>query len=148
MGRHFAGIGARFPPPRMQASETQEFKMTTATPERLVSCDSHVQFTNEWIKDRLSARLKTRWDEACAKMEEYQATELRRGLPQLQIEDFVDMDAAMDPGHFEPHAKLKAMDRDGVQSEVIFPEVGAIGLALKATTTRWRISLRSTRSVC
>jgi predicted TIM-barrel fold metal-dependent hydrolase len=96
--------------------------------ERLVSCDSHVHFTDDWVKERLSARLKIRWDEANVKMREYEETELRKHMPPLQIEDFVDMEAAADPGHFEPHAKLKAMDRDGVQSEVIFPEVGAIGL--------------------
>lgn len=102
--------------------------MSSLAQERLVSCDSHVFFTDDWVKERLSDRLKKRWDDANLKMREYEATELRRGLPQLQIKDFVDMDAASDPGHFEPHAKLKAMDRDGVQSEVIFPEVGAINL--------------------
>src|SRR3546814_18436960 len=34
----------------------------------------------------------------------------------------------MDPGHFEPNAKLKAMDRDGVFAEVIFPEVAGAKL--------------------
>ena len=48
---------------------------------------------------------------------------IEAGQPNLQMEDFVDMEAAMDPGHFEPNAKLAAMDRDGVEAEVIFPEV-------------------------
>ena len=63
-------------------------------------------------------------DEAGKKQAAFEATELRRGQRQLQLEDFVDPEAAGDPGHFEPHAKLLAMDRDGVQAEVIFPEVG------------------------
>jgi predicted TIM-barrel fold metal-dependent hydrolase len=41
----------------------------------------------------------------------------------------VDMNAAMDPGHFEPNGKLAAMDRDGVEAEVIFPEVGGAKIA-------------------
>jgi len=102
--------------------------MTAAAQELLVSCDSHVHFTDDWVKARLPERLKTRWDEGMRKMAAYEATELRKGAPGLSMEDFVDMDAASDPGHFEPHAKLKAMDRDGVQSDVIFPEVGGAKL--------------------
>ena len=37
----------------------------------------------------------------------FEATELRKGQKQLQLEDFVDPEAAKDPGHFEPHAKLQ-----------------------------------------
>jgi uncharacterized protein len=92
--------------------------------ERLVSADSHVHFTDDWVKARLPARLHGVWDEAGKKMAAYEASELRRGQRQLQLEDFVDPEAAKDPGHFEPNAKLRAMDRDGVQAEVIFPEVG------------------------
>ena len=91
---------------------------------RLVSADSHVHFTDEWVKARLPSRLHSVWDEAGKKQAAFEATELRRGQKQLQLEDFVDPEAAKDPGHFEPHAKLLAMDRDGVQAEVIFPEVG------------------------
>src|SRR5262249_20011858 len=96
--------------------------------ERLVSADSHVHFTDDWVKERLSTRLKNAWDEAGGKLREYEATELRRGQANLSFEDFVDMEAAADPGHFEPHAKLRAMDRDGVEAEVIFPEVGGAKL--------------------
>ncbi|MBS0366895.1 MAG: amidohydrolase [Proteobacteria bacterium] len=94
------------------------------SPERLISVDSHVHFTDEWVKARLPARLHPVWDQAARTQGEYEAAELRRGQKNLELEDFVDPEAARDPGHFEPHAKLKAMDRDGVQAEVIFPEVG------------------------
>ena len=92
--------------------------------ERLVSADSHVHFTDEWVKARLPARLAPVWDEAARKLAAHDATELRAGQKNLELEDFVDPEAARDPGHFEPHGKLRAMDRDGVQAEVIFPEVG------------------------
>jgi len=102
--------------------------MASAAAERLISVDSHVHFTDEWIKARLSTKMGVRWDEAVKKRQHYEATELRRGQPQLSMEDFVDLNAARDPGHFEPHGKLKAMDRDGVEAEVIFPEVGGAKL--------------------
>src|SRR3546814_5712535 len=86
---------------------------------------------SDWSSDVCSSDLKARlrkemhsvWDEANRKGEEYAAKVLRGGQKNLDIEDFVDPEAAMDPGHFEPNAKLKAMDRDGVFAEVIFPEV-------------------------
>jgi len=106
--------------------------MTDANREPLVSCDSHVHFTDDWIKARLPEKLRGTWDEATRKMAAYEANELRRGQPQLSMEDFVDMDAASDPGHFEPSAKLKAMDRDGVLAEVIFPEIGGTKLCTPA----------------
>src|SRR5579883_3544078 len=96
--------------------------------ERLISVDSHVHFTDDWVKARLPGRLHSVWDEAAKKQAAYEASELRRGQPQLQLEDFVDPEAAKDPGHFEPNAKLLAMDRDGVEAEVIFPEVGGAKL--------------------
>jgi predicted TIM-barrel fold metal-dependent hydrolase len=113
--------------------------MNTIAPERaeaeepvvhepLISVDSHVHFTDDWVKERMSAKIQKRWDEAQAKAAEHNEKVQRKGQKQLSMEDFVDLEAAMDPGHFEPHAKLSAMDRDGVQAEVIFPEVGAMGL--------------------
>lgn len=92
--------------------------------ERLVSADSHVHFTDEWVKARLPQRLHSVWDDAAQKLAAYEARELRAGQKGLELEDFVDPEAARNPGHFEPHAKLAAMDLDGVQAEVIFPEVG------------------------
>jgi predicted TIM-barrel fold metal-dependent hydrolase len=96
----------------------------TQTTERLVSSDSHVMFTDEWVKARLAKRMHAVWDGAVSKQREHQKRVNQGGQPDLDMKDFVDLDAAMDPGHFEPHAKLQAMDRDGVYAEVIFPEVG------------------------
>lgn len=100
--------------------------MTTAAGqnERLISMDSHVHFTDDWVKARLSSKMQTVWDNATVAQAKYDAEVHRAGQPNLQMEDFVDMEAAMDPGHFEPNAKLAAMNRDGVEAEVIFPEVG------------------------
>jgi predicted TIM-barrel fold metal-dependent hydrolase len=97
--------------------------MTTIEHEPLISVDSHVQFTDDWVKARLSKRMQDVWDEA-VRQHKAAETAARGGRPPLAIEDFVDMEAAGDPGHFEPHAKLAAMDRDGVEAEIIFPEIG------------------------
>ena len=35
--------------------------MSEAAHELLVSCDSHVHFTDDWVKARLPERLKPRW---------------------------------------------------------------------------------------
>ncbi|TDU31283.1 amidohydrolase family protein [Panacagrimonas perspica] len=91
--------------------------------ERLVSVDSHVHFTDEWVKARLRKPMHAVWDEANAKAEVHAAKVLRGGQKQLELEDFVDPEAARDPGHFTPEGKLAAMDRDGVFAEVIFPEL-------------------------
>ena len=91
--------------------------------ESLISVDSHVEFTDDWVKARLSRRMQPVWDDA---VRQHKAAQIaaRGGRPPLDRNDFVDLEAATDPGHFEPEAKLRAMDRDGVQAEVIFPEVG------------------------
>jgi len=102
--------------------------MNSVAKERLVSADSHVHFTDEWVKARLPGHLHRVWDEAGVKLAQFEAQELRAGQRQLELEDFVDPEAARDPGHFEPLAKLAAMDRDGVEAEVIFPEVGGAKL--------------------
>src|SRR3546814_15796506 len=93
--------------------------MSELATEKLVSVDSHVHFTDDWVKARLRKEMHSVWDEANRKGEEYAAKVLRGGQKNLDIEDFVDPEAAMDPGHFEPNAKLKAMDRDGVFAEEI-----------------------------
>ncbi|MDB5987703.1 MAG: amidohydrolase [Nevskia sp.] len=92
--------------------------------EKLVSADSHVFFTADWVKQRLRKELHQVWDDATAKAEQYNATVQRGGQPQLHLEDFVDPSASQDPGYKLPEGKLKAMDRDGVSAEVIFPELG------------------------
>lgn len=95
----------------------------TLADEQLISVDSHVHFTDDWIKQHLRNEMHEVWDDANKKAEEYAAKVHRGGQPNLELEDFVDPEASQDPGHFEPQAKLEAMDKDGVYAEVIFPEL-------------------------
>ena len=98
--------------------------MDGTTQQTLVSADSHVMLTGDWVKARLRRDLQAVWDEAGRKSEAYAAEHLRGGQPNLELRDFVDPEASEDPGYSEPEARLAAMDRDGVQAEVLFPELG------------------------
>jgi predicted TIM-barrel fold metal-dependent hydrolase len=89
--------------------------------ERLISVDSHVLYTDEWVLPRLPEKLRPRWQEAVKKYQAESARKMGGFMP--NINDIMDPEAWNDPGHTEPNAKLKAMDRDGVWAEVIFPEL-------------------------
>jgi predicted TIM-barrel fold metal-dependent hydrolase len=91
--------------------------------EKLISVDSHVLYTDEWVMSRLPERLRARWTQAVGDMHATRAKKMRGFTP--NINDLMDMEAWDDPGHTDPAAKIKAMDRDGVFAEVIFPEVSA-----------------------
>jgi predicted TIM-barrel fold metal-dependent hydrolase len=85
--------------------------------------DSHVLYTNDWVTERLPQRLRKIYLDGTATFQDQQAE--KRGGFTPDIVDVMDPYAWNDPGHTDPNAKLKAMDRDGVFAEVIFPEVGA-----------------------
>jgi predicted TIM-barrel fold metal-dependent hydrolase len=97
--------------------------VTTDAAEQMISVDSHVFFTDEWITGRLPGRLRPKWLDGAKRFQAEEAQ--KRGEWTPDINDVMDPEAWNDPGHYEPHAKLKAMDRDNVLAEVIFPEVGA-----------------------
>lgn len=97
--------------------------------ERLISADSHAFLADDFIKSHFSEKIKTVWDAAREKQNAFEAKELRGGQPQMQLEDFVDLEASKDPGYYDPHKRLEAMDRDQVEAEVIFSEVGGNKLA-------------------
>lgn len=92
-------------------------------PEKLISVDSHVFFTDEWVTARMPERLRAKYVAANKQFRDDGVA--ARGGWEPNINDLFDEVAWSDPGHFEPNEKLKSMDRDGVFAEVIFPEVGA-----------------------
>jgi predicted TIM-barrel fold metal-dependent hydrolase len=91
---------------------------------RLISADSHVRITEDWVKERLPSGALESYQTAVATL---QALELeQRGGTRQNLEDFGDMaPGARDPGYWEPHARLAAMDRDGVWAEVLYSELSA-----------------------
>jgi predicted TIM-barrel fold metal-dependent hydrolase len=94
------------------------------TEERLISADSHVRITADWVRERLPKSSLEAYNEAVTTLE---ALELeQRGGVRKSLEDFGDLaPGASDPGYWEPHARLAAMDRDGVYAEVLYSELSA-----------------------
>jgi predicted TIM-barrel fold metal-dependent hydrolase len=91
-------------------------------PTRLISADSHVAVDLSQIRQRLPHSLHETFDDAIA--EQARIDEKLRGGRQLSLGDF-DLDAFRDPGYHDPVARLAAMDRDGVDAEVLYSEVSA-----------------------
>jgi predicted TIM-barrel fold metal-dependent hydrolase len=89
---------------------------------RLISADSHVAISVDAIRDRVPAQLREPFDVAIAEQARID-TELRGGR-KMSMDDW-DMEAYRDPGYREPDARLAAMDRDGVEAEVLYSEVSA-----------------------
>src|SRR5262245_51369783 len=89
---------------------------------RLISADSHVAISLDAVRERVPAGLREPFDDAVAAQAAIDA-ELRGGR-KLSLEDF-DMEAMRDPGYRDPLARLAAMDRDGVDAEVLYSEVSA-----------------------
>jgi predicted TIM-barrel fold metal-dependent hydrolase len=93
------------------------------TAERLISVDSHVMFTDDWVTARLPQDLRQVYLDGTKNFREIDLA--KRGGWNPNMVDLFDELAWNDPGHYEPNAKLASMDKDGVWAEVIFPEVGA-----------------------
>src|SRR5450432_983621 len=91
-------------------------------PTRLISADSHVQVKSDALRDRLPSSLHEQFDEGMTAHAAFE--EELRGGGRLSLDDF-DMEAASDPGYHDPVARLAAMDRDGVEAEVLYSELSA-----------------------
>lgn len=89
---------------------------------RLISADSHVALSIDAVRERVPSSLHETFDDAL-KAQAAIDHELRAGK-QLSLESW-DMEAMRDPGYRDPHARLAAMDRDGVDAEVLYSEVSA-----------------------
>jgi predicted TIM-barrel fold metal-dependent hydrolase len=90
--------------------------------DRLISADSHVALSIEAVRERVPSALHETFDDAL-KAQAAIDHEQRAGK-QLSLESW-DMEAMRDPGYRDPHARLAAMDRDGVDAEVLYSEVSA-----------------------
>ncbi|MBL7496683.1 amidohydrolase [Frankia sp. CNm7] len=89
---------------------------------KLISADSHVAVRLDAIRDRVPRSLREAFDDATA--EQARIDEDLRGGRKISLDDW-DLEAFRDPGYREPVARLAAMDRDGVQAEVLYSEVSA-----------------------
>jgi predicted TIM-barrel fold metal-dependent hydrolase len=89
---------------------------------RLISADSHVAVSLDVIRERVPSGLRGVFDDAIA--QQARTDEELRGGRKLSLADW-DMEAFSDPGYRDPAARLAAMDRDGVDAEVLYSEVSA-----------------------
>ena len=87
---------------------------------RLFSADSHCVITTDQVKANLAKKFHADWDEGMAKYDAQRDREMAG--ERLELEDFVDLEAARHPGYFDPKARLAAMDADGVECEVMYSE--------------------------
>jgi len=118
---------------------------------RLFSADSHCVITTDQVKQNLASKYHDAWDAGMTKFDQ-KRDELQAG-EQLELEDFVDLEAARHPGYFDSKARLAAMDEDGVQCEVMYSEfdftskVYQIGDAWKECATAYNNSLHQFASI-
>src|SRR5258708_2043716 len=91
---------------------------------RLISVDSHVRIAPDQIKANLARRYHEAWDAAVA-AEQVQHLQELGGLDPRVLAAGFSHEAMSDPGYSEGPARLKAMDRDGVDAEVLYSEVSA-----------------------
>lgn len=91
---------------------------------RLISVDSHVKILPEQIKANMPGRLHGAWDEAVAAEAAQHRAEMGGMDPAVLAAGF-SHEAFTNPGYYDPHERLQAMDRDGVEAEVLYSEVSA-----------------------
>jgi predicted TIM-barrel fold metal-dependent hydrolase len=91
-------------------------------PDRLISADSHVAISIDTVREKVPSSLHQVFDDAIAEQARIDA-DLRGGRT-FPLDSF-DMEAMRDPGYRDPVARLAAMDRDGVDAEVLYSEVSA-----------------------
>ena len=89
-------------------------------PRRLFSADSHCVITTDQVKQNLASKYHDAWDTGMAKFDAHRSDLMAGGS--LELEDFVDLEAARHPGYFDSTARLQAMDEDNVECEVMYSE--------------------------
>lgn len=104
----------------LQAMRPNKGSFMTSAKGRLISADSHVAIDLHAIRERLPVGLREDFDDAIA--QQAKTDDELRGGKRISMDDW-DMEAFRDPGYKEPVARLAAMDRDGVQAEVLYSEV-------------------------
>jgi uncharacterized protein len=93
--------------------------------ERLISADSHVKMTHDQVKSHLSPKFHDDYDQASgayeARMSRGTGAANRAGAAKVAASHSV----FSRPGYWDPVERLKDMDADGVEKEVLYSEVSA-----------------------
>jgi uncharacterized protein len=95
--------------------------------ERIVSADSHVTIRDEAVLEHLASKHHAAYQEA--KLAAYQRFAKPEGKERSEAsamaKDQETWEAAGRPGAWDPHARLKDMDLDKVDAEVLYTEAAA-----------------------
>jgi predicted TIM-barrel fold metal-dependent hydrolase len=110
-----------------------------ATKQRLISADSHVLVRPDDVRARLPRQLIPAYDEALATQAAAEA-ELRAG--EVLTMDAFDLEGSRSPGYYDAEARLKDMDRDGVDVEVLYSELSAFR-SFHLIGDGWRVVARA-----
>jgi predicted TIM-barrel fold metal-dependent hydrolase len=109
--------------------------------ERLISSDSHVNLQHDTVKRKLLSKHHDAYDAAVA---EFQSRVFggNAGQANTAMMRAYTHPAAGRAGHSDPHERLKDMDADGVDAEVLYCEVSAFRF-LYLIKDGWRESTRA-----
>jgi uncharacterized protein len=98
-------------------------------PERLISADSHVKMTHDQVKAHLPRRLHAAYDEASGAYEGTMKVGAgaanRAGAVSAGQQTAASNSVFTRAGYWDPAERLKDMDADGVDVEVLYSEVSA-----------------------
>jgi uncharacterized protein len=115
--------------------------MTLDSTVRLISSDSHVNLTHDVVKRYLAPTYHAAYDAAVA---EFQSRVFGGGAGAANTAMMRDYThpAYGRAGHSDPHERLKDMDTDGVEAEVLYSEVSAFRF-LYLIEDGWREATRA-----
>jgi predicted TIM-barrel fold metal-dependent hydrolase len=94
--------------------------------ERIISADSHVRVTQDQVKAKLDPRFHEPYDAAVAAFQARMAGGAGAANAAGAAMKAADKNSAFTrPGYWDPVERLKDMDADGVEAEVLYSEVSA-----------------------
>lgn len=94
-------------------------------PERLISSDSHVRVSHEQVKEHLASRYRDSYDAAVASFEQRMSGGAGAANRAGAVMAIAGNAVFTRPGYGDPVERLKDMDADGVEAEVLYCEVSA-----------------------
>ena len=111
--------------------------------ELLISSDSHVDVKPEQVKQRLASKYHEEYDAGVATLASEAAKIMQSNMQREQALRQPQVNPARGtPGHSEPEARLRDMDTDGVEAEVLYCEVSAYRFLYKLKDG-WKESTRA-----
>jgi predicted TIM-barrel fold metal-dependent hydrolase len=110
--------------------------------DRLISVDSHYAMSREQLREAIPRRYHEGFDLASRLVDEPKLAAMRRrGTPPIGLASYLH-EAARHPGYSDPIERLRAMDEDGVDVEILFSDLSAFRIFYKMRDG-WREAARA-----